>query len=66
MSLQTFITNISTFITGQFGISLITVAIAMTAAAAAYEIVRWKRVGEAVFGGAVLFSAGWIVTTWLQ
>lgn len=66
MNLQTFITNISTFISGTFGISLITVAIALAAVAAAYEIVRWKRVGEAIFGGAVMFSAAWIVTTWLQ
>jgi TrbC/VIRB2 pilin len=65
MSLLTFMQNIATFIVGQFGIGAITVAIGLTAICAAYEICRWKRVGEAIVGGAILFSSGWIVTTWL-
>jgi hypothetical protein len=66
MSLLTFMNNISTFIVGAFGISAITAAIGIFAVAAAFEVVRWKRVGEAIFAGAVLFSSAWINTTWLQ
>ena len=66
MSLLTFMNNISTFIVGPFGISAITAAIGSSAVAAAFEIVRWKRVGEAIFAGAILFSSAWINTTWLQ
>jgi type IV secretory pathway VirB2 component (pilin) len=66
MSLLTFITNISRFITGDFGIAVITAAIAIAAIGAALGAVRWARVGEAIFAGAIVFSAAWIVTTWLQ
>lgn len=66
MSLTTFIQTIATFIVGTFGISAITVAIGLTAMAAAYELCRWKRVGEAIVAGAILFSSGWIVSNWLQ
>ena len=65
MSLLTFVQNVSTFLTGQFGIGAITIAIGLAGAGAAMELVRWKRVGEAIVGGAILFSSAWMVTTWL-
>jgi hypothetical protein len=65
MSLLTFMQNIAAFIVGGFGISAITVAVGLFAIAASYEVCRWKRVAEAIFGGAILFSSGWIVNTWL-
>ena len=66
MSLLSFAQALSTFITGPFGISMITFAIAVTALAAAVGAMRWMHVFEAVFCGAILFSAAWIVTTFLQ
>lgn len=65
MSLLTFAQNIAAFIVGNFGIALITVAVGLAAMGAVFGAVRWARVGEAIFGGAILFSAGWIVNTWL-
>lgn len=65
MSLLTFMQNIASFLVGPFGISAITVAIGLTAMCAGYEICRWKRVGEAIVSGAILFSSAWIVHTWL-
>lgn len=65
MSLLTFMQNIAAFLVSTFGIGAITVAIGLTAIGAAYGFVRWSRVGEAIFGGAILFSSAWIVNTWL-
>jgi type IV secretory pathway VirB2 component (pilin) len=66
MSLLTFAQNLAQFITGPFGISLITLAIAGTAMAAAVHAMRWSHVFTVVFMGAIAFSAAWIVQTFLN
>lgn len=65
MSLLSFVQTVAAFIVGPFGISLITLAIGFRAARAALGRGHWEGVGEAILAGAVLFSAGWIVQTWL-
>ncbi len=66
MSLLSFVQNVSQFIVGPFGISIITIGIGLASMGAVFGAVRWSRVGEAILGGAVMFSSAWIVTTWLQ
>jgi type IV secretory pathway VirB2 component (pilin) len=66
MSLLTFAQNLAQFITGPFGVSLITLAIAGTAMAAAVHAMRWSHVFTVVFMGAIAFSAAWIVQTFLN
>lgn len=65
MSLITFFQNLAALLVGPMGISAITVAIAGCAIAAAFHIMRWSHVFEAIAAGAVAFSAAWIVTTYL-
>ena len=65
MSLLTFFQGLATLITGALGISAITVAIAACAIAAAFHMMRWSHVFEAIGAGAVAFSAAWIVNTYL-
>jgi hypothetical protein len=66
MSLLTFIQNLSQFILGPFGVSLITVGVAGTAMGAIIGWCRLVRVFEVLGGGAVALSAAWIVTTFLS
>ena len=65
MTLLQFIQNLSTFILGPFGISLITVAVAGTAMGAIIGWCRLVRIFEVLGGGAVALSAAWIVSTFL-
>ena len=65
MTLITFFQNIAQLLTSTLGIAAITVAIAGCAIAAAFHIMRWSHVFEAIAAGAVAFSAAWIVNTYL-
>jgi hypothetical protein len=65
MTLITFFTGIATLLTSTLGIAAITVAIAGCAICAAFHLLRWSHVFEAIAAGAVAFSAAWIVTTFL-
>lgn len=60
-----FFANLLQFFNGGTGRTIIIVAISLSAVLAAYEIVRWKRVGETIFAGVILFAAGWIATNWI-
>lgn len=64
MSWITFATTASTFITGQFGIALITLWIGIAAVRVGIEH-RWSPFLHAIFGGVGLFSAAWTVTTFM-
>lgn len=66
MTLLAFAQALATFIEGPFAISFVTFAIAACALGAALGAMRWSHVFEAVACGAILFSAAWIVTTFLQ
>jgi type IV secretory pathway VirB2 component (pilin) len=61
--LATWAQTIATFITGPFGISIMTIAIAGIAAMCALRWMRWPHLFEAMIAGALLFSAGTIVTS---
>lgn len=61
-----FIQTVAQFVIGPFGISAITLAIGIQALRWAYDAVRFSEVGKAVVAGAILFSASWIVSTWLR
>ena len=65
MSLITFFQGLATLLTSTLGIAAITTAIAGCAIAAAFHIMRWSHVFEAIAAGAVAFSAAWIVNTYL-
>lgn len=65
MSLLTFFQGIATLLTTTLGIASITCAIAGCTIAAAFHIMRWSHVFEAIAAGAVAFSAAWIVNTYL-
>lgn len=66
MSLITFFQNIATLLTTTLGIAAITCAIAGCAIAAAFHIMRWSHVFEAMAAGGVAFSAAWFVKTYLS
>jgi type IV secretory pathway VirB2 component (pilin) len=63
-ALQQLITNASTFLLGPFGVSLATLAIAYFAVEAALTG-RFGRIVTAVICVAIMFSAAFIVTTWV-
>lgn len=50
-------------LTGPLGIAAMTSAIAASAVAAAYHMMRWSHVFETIAAGAVVFAAAWIITT---
>ena len=60
-----FFQGIAQLLTSTLGIAAITVAISGCAIGAAFHIMRWSHVFEAIAAGAVAFSASWIVTTYL-
>lgn len=63
--LAQFAQTLAAFITGPFGISMITLAIAGVALMCAVHAMRWHSLWETVFAGAIMFGAGWVVTTFL-
>jgi type IV secretory pathway VirB3-like protein len=65
VTLITFFQGLATLLTSTLGIAAITVAIAGCAIAAAFHIMRWSHVFEAMAAGAVAFSAAWIVQTYI-
>lgn len=65
-SLVGIVQNLAQFIVGPFGVSVITLAIAGSAIAASLHAMRWGHVFTAMAMGAVVFSAGWIVNTFLM
>lgn len=65
MTLITFFQGLATLIAGPLGIAAITVAVAGCAIAAAFHMMRWSHVFEAIAAGAVAFSAAWIVNTYI-
>lgn len=65
MTLIAFFQGIAALLVGPLGIAAITVAIAGCAIAAAFHIMRWSHVFEAIAAGAVAFSAAWVVNTYL-
>lgn len=64
--LLAFAQNMAQFIVGPFGVSIITLAIAGTAMAAAVHAMRWGHVFTTIGCGACAFSAAWIVNTFLM
>ncbi len=64
MSWLTIVQAIATFITGQFGLLLITVAIGIAGGEAAIYG-RWGRFFSSIAGGAVLVSSAWAVNTFM-
>jgi type IV secretory pathway VirB2 component (pilin) len=65
MSLIQFAQNLSQFIVGPFGTSMLIFGIALTAILAAIHAMAWRHLWEVIFVGAFVFSSGWIVTTFL-
>lgn len=65
MTLITFFQNIAALLTSTLGIAAITTAIAGCAIGAAFHLLRWSHVFEAIAAGAVAFSAAWVVNTYL-
>lgn len=65
--LEAFAQKLAAFIVGPFGISIVIFGIALTAVMAIFEWHggSWSTVGKAIIAGAVVFSSGWIVNTWL-
>jgi len=66
MSLLTFMTNLATFMTGPFGISLATVAVAVAAIGAVMGRHGWVRLFEVLGACAILFSAAWVIQTFVS
>lgn len=64
MSWLAIVQQISTFITGTFGTTLVTIAIAVAGARAMFHA-HWGAFWSAIGGGAVLVSAAWVVQTFL-
>lgn len=62
MSWMTVVQNISTFLTSQFGILLLTVAVFIAGARAMLHG-HWGQFWGAIGGGAVMMSAAWTVQT---
>lgn len=67
MNLEQFAQNLANFIVGPFGRSMCVFAIAATAIAATMDFhgASWNHVFRVVVVCAFVFSAGYIVTTWL-
>lgn len=65
MTLIAFFQGLAALLTSTLGIAAITVAIAGCAIGAAFHMMRWSHVFEAIAAGAVAFSAAWIVNTFL-
>jgi len=65
MSWTAFAQTASTFVTGQFGIMIITLWIGISAIRVGIEH-RWSPLFHAIFGGVGLFSAAWTVQTFMQ
>jgi type IV secretory pathway VirB2 component (pilin) len=59
------VTAVSTWLQGNFGRSAVTLAIAAFAVMAIFTQ-RWDRVMWAILGGAIMFMASYIVTTWIN
>lgn len=64
MSWLTIVQNISTFITSQFGILVITIAIAVAGGRAALHG-HWASFWSAIAGGGVLVSSAWAAKTFM-
>ena len=60
--LLTLVQALATFITGPFGISVITLAVAGSFLAAALHFFRWSQAIMSLVYGAMAFSAAWAVT----
>lgn len=61
MSLTTFVSNVTSFIIGPFGISLIVIAFAITCLAAMADWCRKGRVFEVLLLGAAAYAASTLV-----
>ena len=64
MSWLSIVQQISTFITGTFGTTLVMIAVAIAGARAMLHG-HWGHFWCAIGGGAVLVSASWVVQTFL-